>query len=100
MATLPVELQRVALKEEMRSAIEVGDFSTASIQLNDFQTIGVSHELEPAMAVLIGRLAEGMGRNEDALAAYQTAADLGPARRGAGPIARDLAALRDRRSQA
>ena len=74
-ATLPVELQRVALREEMRSAIEVGDFSTASIQLNDFQTIGVSHELEPAMAVLIGRLAEGMGRNEDALAAYQTAAD-------------------------
>jgi tetratricopeptide (TPR) repeat protein len=74
-ATLPVELQRVALKEEMRSAIEVGDFSTASGQLNDFQTIGVPHELEPAMAVLIGRLAEGMGRNEDALAAYQTAAD-------------------------
>jgi tetratricopeptide (TPR) repeat protein len=74
-ATLPVELQRVALKEEMRSAIEVGDFSTASGQLNDFQTIGVSHELEPAMAVLIGRLAEGMGRNEDALSAYQTAAD-------------------------
>jgi hypothetical protein len=74
-ATLPVELQRVALKEEMRSAIEVGDFSTASIQLNDFQTIGVSHELEPAMAVLIGRLAEGMGRNEDALSAYQTAVD-------------------------
>jgi tetratricopeptide (TPR) repeat protein len=74
-ATLPVELQRVALKEEMRSAIEVGDFSTASIQLNDFQTIGVSHELEPAIAVLIGRLAEGMGRNEDALSAYQTAAD-------------------------
>jgi tetratricopeptide (TPR) repeat protein len=74
-ATLPVELQRAALKEEMRSAIEVGDFSTASIQLNDFQTIGVSHELEPAMAVLIGRLAEGMGRKEDALAAYQTAAD-------------------------
>ena len=74
-ATLPVELQRVALKEEMRSAIEVGDFSTASTQLNDFQTIGVSHDLEPAMAVLIGRLAEGMGRNEDALSAYQTAAD-------------------------
>jgi tetratricopeptide (TPR) repeat protein len=74
-ATLPVELQRVALKEEMRSAIEVGDFSTASIQLNDFQTIGMSHDLEPAMAVLIGRLAEGMGRNEDALSAYQTAAD-------------------------
>jgi len=74
-ATLPVELQRVALKEEMRSDIEVGDYSGASMQLNDFQTIGVPHDLEPAMAVLIGRLAEGMGRTEDALAAYQTAAD-------------------------
>ena len=84
----------------MRSAIEVGDFSTASSQLNDFQTIGEPHELEPAMAVLIGRLAEGMGRNEEALAAYRTAADswTGAPRRGA--IARDLAALLARRSQA
>jgi hypothetical protein len=74
-ATLPVELQRVALKDEMRSEIEVGDFNSASSQLNDFQTIGVPHDLEPAMSVLIGRLAEGMGRTEDALAAYRTAAD-------------------------
>jgi tetratricopeptide (TPR) repeat protein len=74
-ATLPIDLQRTALKDEMRSAIEVGDFSGASNQLNDFQTIGVPHDMEPAMAVLIGRLAEGLGRTEDALAAYQTAAD-------------------------
>jgi hypothetical protein len=73
--TLPIELQRVALKEEMRSAIEVGDFNGASSELNDFQTIGVPHDLEPTMSVLIGRLAEGMGRPEDALAAYRTAAD-------------------------
>ncbi len=73
--TLPIELQRVALREEMRSALEVGDFNTAANQLNDFQTIGVPHELEPAMAVLVGRLAEGVGRKEDALAAYRTAAD-------------------------
>ena len=74
-ATLPVELQRVALKDEMRSAIEVGDFNGASDDLNDFQTIGVPHEMEPTIAVLMGRLAEGMGRKEDALAAYRTAAD-------------------------
>ncbi len=74
-ATLPVELQRVALKDEMRSAIEVGDFDGASTELNDFETIGVPHEMEPAIAVLMGRLAEGMGRTEDALAAYRTAAD-------------------------
>ncbi len=74
-ATLPVELQRVALKDEMRSAIEIGDFNGASDDLNDFETIGVPHEMEPTIAVLMGRLAEGLGRKEDALAAYRTAAD-------------------------
>ncbi len=74
-ATLPVELQRVALKDEMRSAIEVRDFDGASTDLNDFETIGVPHAMEPTIAVLMGRLAEGMGRPEDALAAYRTAAD-------------------------
>jgi tetratricopeptide (TPR) repeat protein len=74
-ATLPVELQRVALKDEMRSAIEVGDYDGASTDLNDFETIGVPHHMEPVIAILMGRLAEGMGRTEDALAAYRTAAD-------------------------
>jgi tetratricopeptide (TPR) repeat protein len=74
-ATLPVELQRVALKDEMRSAIEVGDFNGASTDLNDFETIGVPHDMEPVIAILMGRLAEGMGRTEDALSAYRTAAD-------------------------
>ncbi|MGO9700580.1 MAG: tetratricopeptide repeat protein [Xanthobacteraceae bacterium] len=74
-ATLPIELQRTALKDEMRAAIEVGDFASAAGQLNDLQTIGLPRELQPAMSVLIGRLSEGMGRKEDALAAYQTAAD-------------------------
>jgi tetratricopeptide (TPR) repeat protein len=74
-ATLPVELQRVALMDEMRSAIEVGDFDGASADLNDFQTIGVPHELQPTLAVLMGRLDEGLGRTEDALSAYRLAAD-------------------------
>jgi tetratricopeptide (TPR) repeat protein len=74
-ATLPIELQRVALKDEMRSAIEVGDFDGASNELNDFETIGVPHELEPVIAVLMGRLAEGIGHTEEALSAYRTAAD-------------------------
>ena len=37
--------------------------------------IGVPRELEPTMAVLTGRLAEGLGRIEDALRAYRAAAD-------------------------
>jgi tetratricopeptide (TPR) repeat protein len=74
-ATLPIELQRVALKDEMRAAIEVGDFASAADQLNDLETIGLPRDLQPAMSVLIGRLSEGMGRSEDALTAYRTAAD-------------------------
>jgi hypothetical protein len=74
-ATLPIELQRVALQNEMRAAIEVGDFAGAADQLNDLETIGLPRELQPAISVLIGRLSEGMGRSEDALSAYRTAAD-------------------------
>jgi tetratricopeptide (TPR) repeat protein len=74
-ATLPVELQRVALRDEMRSAIEVGDFDGAAADLNDFQTIGVPRDMQPTIAVLMGRLDEGMGRTEDALSAYRMAAD-------------------------
>ncbi|HEX4408516.1 MAG TPA: tetratricopeptide repeat protein [Xanthobacteraceae bacterium] len=74
-AMLPAELQRITLKDEMRSALEVGDFDGASTDLNDFQSIGVPHSMEPTIAVLMGRLAEGLGRNDDALAAYRTAAD-------------------------
>ena len=74
-ATLPIELQRVALEDEMRAAIEVRDFATAANQLNDLETIGLPREVQPAISLLIGRLSEGMGRSEDALSAYRTAAD-------------------------
>ena len=59
----------------MRAAIEVGDFAGAADELNDLETIGLPRELQPAISVLVGRLSEGMGRNEEALAAYRTAAD-------------------------
>jgi tetratricopeptide (TPR) repeat protein len=74
-ATLPPELQRVALKDEMRAAIEVGDYAGAADQLNNLQTVGLTRELQPAVSVLIGRLSEGVGHSEDALTAYRTAAD-------------------------
>src|SRR6185295_12085172 len=69
LAALPLELQRVALRDALRAAIEVGDFANAGNRMNDFQTIGVSAELEPAVSVLTGRMAEGVGRCQDALAA-------------------------------
>jgi tetratricopeptide (TPR) repeat protein len=72
---LPIELQRMALKEALRSAIAVNDFNGAARMFDEFETIGVPANLEPSMAVLTGRLDEGLGRTEDALAAYRLAAD-------------------------
>jgi len=71
---LPVELQRMALKEALRSAVEVRDFNNATRMANEFETVGVPPELEPTINVLIGRLYEGLGRNEDALISYRAAA--------------------------
>jgi hypothetical protein len=71
---LPIELQRLAKREALRCSIEVRDFSGASILLNDFETIGVPPEMAPSLAVMTGRLEEGLGRTADALAAYRRAA--------------------------
>jgi hypothetical protein len=73
-ATLPIDLQRFALKQAMRASIEVKDFAEAVNVLNDLQTIGIPPEMQPDMSVLIGRLDEGLGRTGDALAAYREAA--------------------------
>jgi tetratricopeptide (TPR) repeat protein len=75
MGTLPIELQRMTLREALRSAIEVHDFNGAARMFDEFDTIGVPPELEASMAVLTGKLDEGLGRTEDALAAYRLAAD-------------------------
>ncbi|MDT3687659.1 MAG: tetratricopeptide repeat protein [Pseudorhodoplanes sp.] len=74
-ATLPIELQRLALKEALRSTIETRDFQTASEQVNEFETIGLPIQMRPAIEVLNGRLAQGLGKTEEALKHYRLAAD-------------------------
>jgi hypothetical protein len=71
---LPVELQRRAKLDALRSSVEVRDFAGASGMLNDFETLGVPPELAPALQILTGRLEEGLGHNTDALSAYRMAA--------------------------
>jgi tetratricopeptide (TPR) repeat protein len=71
---LPIELQRMAMKEALRSSIELRDFNGATRLVNDFETVGVTPDLEPTVNVLLGRLYEGLGRAEDALASYRAAA--------------------------
>ena len=74
--TLPMEFQRQVVLQAVRALIETRDFATAADRLNEFEALGVPAELEPRIAVLSGRLAEGLGHYEDALGAYRTAADL------------------------
>jgi len=74
-ATLPIELQRLALKEALRATIEVRDFQAASTQAGEFETIGLPVQMRPAVEVLNGRLAQGLGKTEEALKHYRAAAD-------------------------
>jgi tetratricopeptide (TPR) repeat protein len=75
LGTLPIELQQLILREHVRAAIEVRDFSDASTTLNELTALNPLQENDPAFAVLTGRLAEGLGRNDEALAAYHKAAE-------------------------
>ena len=74
-SALPIELQRMALSKALRTAVEVRDFGGADRIVNEFESIGVPSEMEPAMAVLSGRLNEALGHKQDALANYRIAAD-------------------------
>ena len=71
---LPVEMQRIAMRAEMRSAIEVRDFAGATRVANEFETMGIPPDFEPSISVLAGRLYENLGRKEDALTSYRAAA--------------------------
>ena len=73
-ATLPIELQRMAMLAALRTAIEVRDYNTASHLVDELESMGVPATMTPAVAVLVGRLDEGLGRTADALTNYRTAA--------------------------
>lgn len=72
-AALPPELQRVILMDAMRASLEVKDYAGAARRRSDLDVVGVPAELRPAVAVLRGRLAEGLGYDRDAMNDYWTA---------------------------
>ena len=74
-ARLPVELQRKVLREAVRVAIAVGDITGAVDVMHEFEILGVPPELEPAMSVYSGEVAERLGHIQDALRSYRSAAD-------------------------
>ncbi len=79
-AALPLELQRMAMLEALHAAVEVRDFSKAERLVNLIDGVGFSPRMKPQFDVLVGRLDEGLGRHNEALAKYQEAAEA-----GAGP---------------
>jgi hypothetical protein len=79
---LPIELQRMALVAGLRAAIEVADFAQASRLRNEFESIGVASDQAATLAVLSARLAEGVGKSDQAASEFaQVALD------GDGPAA-------------
>jgi hypothetical protein len=78
---LPIELQRATLIEALRAAIEVSDFAEASRIRNEFETIGVSKDAEAMLEMLSARLAEGIGKSDQAATEFVHVAlsDDGPA---------------------
>jgi tetratricopeptide (TPR) repeat protein len=73
LALLPLELQRMALVEAVRAAIEVHDYQGAAKLYNELETLGIPPELQPETAVIGGRLDEGLGHIQEALAKYRNA---------------------------
>ncbi|MBB5054313.1 putative negative regulator of RcsB-dependent stress response [Afipia massiliensis] len=71
---LPVELQRIVIAEAFRASLEVRDYPGATVRSNDLDVLGVGPDQAASIAVLRGRLAEALGRDQDALAAFAAAA--------------------------
>ena len=71
--SLPIELQRIVIVDELRSSVEVRDYPGAAKRAAELEVIGPPPESKPAIAVLRGRLAEGLGHDKDALDEFKSA---------------------------
>lgn len=73
LGALPLELQRIALVDALRAALEVRDYSGVSSRLNELEIIGISSDQHGYLALLRGRMAQALGREKGALIDYRTA---------------------------
>ncbi|MBN9585582.1 MAG: hypothetical protein BGN84_17660 [Afipia sp. 62-7] len=72
---LPLDLQRIVIADAFRAALEVRDYPGAASRSNDLEMVGVAPEQAGSIALLRGRLAEALGRDQDALDAFKTATE-------------------------
>jgi tetratricopeptide (TPR) repeat protein len=90
-AALPLELQRYAFQEAARAAVEVRDYNAAANLINEFDTLGPVGARGAELAILKGRVMEGLGRNSDALTLYRGAAELDDRHASARGLLREVA---------
>ncbi len=96
--SLPIELQRLVIAEAMRASIEVKDYPGAAKAASELDVIGTLPEQTASVAVLRGRLAEGLGHEKDALDEYRRAA-LSPDRPAAAEAKLLQIALQQKRNE-
>ncbi|MGA8899626.1 MAG: tetratricopeptide repeat protein, partial [Bradyrhizobium sp.] len=72
--SLPIDLQRIVVADALRASIEVKDYPGAAKRASELEVIGAAPEQVAAVDVLRGRLAEGLGRDMDALDDFKRAA--------------------------
>ncbi len=95
---LPVDLQRIVVAEAFRASLEVRDYPGAAGRSNDLEVLGAGSELAASVAVLRGRLAEALGRDQDALAAYAAASGSADRQAASDAKVREVA-LRQKREE-
>ena len=71
--SLPIDLQRIVIVEAMRASIEVKDYPGAAKRASEIEVIGALPEQVGEVAVLRGRLDEGLGHDKDALDEFKRA---------------------------
>ena len=73
LASLPFDLQRIVLLQAMRASLEVKDFAGAASRNSELDLVGVPAAMMPEVLVLRGRLADALGREQDAIDSYRMA---------------------------
>ncbi|WP_445489208.1 tetratricopeptide repeat protein [Rhodopseudomonas sp. RCAM05734] len=98
LSSLPVELQRIAIANALRAALEVKDYAGAAARGSELELVGIPPEMKPTSLVLSARLDEALGRDKDALSKYQQAI-ASPDRAAAAEAKLRELALRQKRNE-
>ncbi|CAN5355691.1 hypothetical protein BH11PSE4_BH11PSE4_21480 [soil metagenome] len=97
-ASLPPDLQRVAISSALRASLEVKDYAGAVARGSELELVGIPKEMKPRSLVMSARLDEALGRDKDALSKYQEVIGSGDRQAAAEAKLRELQ-LREKRHE-